>query len=197
MKKALIATPLLILLTACGSSAGTAKSSTTTDPTRTLPPIERQRRTLACGATIAPPLAQSRDSDSVKIAIISAKLSPAAGIAVSYRITGRDPKTMLSLPIGEVPPTAILLKGGIIVATQPPATPGIDGGPALGYPVGQKPYEKTLTVDLPCQGTTFKDVKEHPEQYRAVVVMSVQNAGMPKDTKTPLVEVATVPQVTG
>ncbi|MGW1890583.1 hypothetical protein ACWCP6_10025 [Streptomyces sp. NPDC002004] len=197
VKKALLLAPALLLLAACGSDTGAVKNSRPADPASTAPPIERQQRSLACGTTIAPPLAPSGDKDPVRLALTSATARTATGIAVSYRITGSEPTTMLSLPIGEVPPTALLLKGDAIVATQTPAQPSIDGSPALGYPVGKKPYVKTLRVDLPCRGTTFKDVTEHPDRYRVIVVMSVQNAGMPKDTRTPLVDASAVPRVAG
>ncbi|MEV4611309.1 hypothetical protein AB0K43_01720 [Kitasatospora sp. NPDC049258] len=190
MKKALFLVPLLVLTAACGSTTTTAtgsKSPGAAEPTTTSPPIERQQRTLACGTTIAPPLMESVDGDPVRFTLTSAAVRE-SGVAVSYRITATAPETMLSLPIGEVPPTALVLKDGRIVATETPGKPSVEPAPALGFPVGKQPYEKDLTVDRACEGTTFKDVLAHPDRYRAVVVMSVQNAGMPKDAKNPLVQ---------
>ncbi|MER8182003.1 hypothetical protein [Kitasatospora sp. NPDC094015] len=196
MKKALFLAPLLVLAAACGSTATSAtgsKSPGAADPTTTSPPIERQQRTLACGTTIAPPLMESLDSDPVRFTLTAA-VARESGVTVSYRITAAAPETMLSLPIGEIPPTALLLKDGTIVATGTPVKPSVEPAPAIGYPVGKQPYEKDLTVDRACEGTAFKDVSTHPDRYRAVVVMSVQNAGIPKDTKNPLVQASRTPQ---
>jgi hypothetical protein len=149
----------------------------------------RQKRSLTCGETIAAPLSESRKTDAVQLTVTSAVLR-ADGIALTYRITAADPKTMLVTPIGTVPPTGLLLEAGRVVATvAPPGPTGIvDGYPALGYPVGRNPYQQNLLVDHQCPGTTFGDVRNHPTGYQVVVVMSVQNAGMPKDLDTPLVQ---------
>ncbi|MFF3110090.1 hypothetical protein ACFVSN_12930 [Kitasatospora sp. NPDC057904] len=133
------------------------------------------------------------------------------GIAVTYRITAKDPAEMLTLPFIGVPPTALLLKDGKIVATQTPhlkdgkivatQTPHRGDGPtatvALGYRVGEEPYEEHLTIDRACPGTSFKDVATDPGRYRVVTVMSVQGAGMPEDMKTaPLVQASAALGVT-
>lgn len=91
---------------------------------------------------------------------------------------------MLSLPIGEVPPTALLLKHGVIAGRQKPAAGNgtVDGRPATGYAVGRHPYTKTLTIDALCPGTTWSDVDTNPSAYQTVVVMSVQSQG---HTSTP------------
>ncbi|MFD7906076.1 hypothetical protein ACFV4G_28000 [Kitasatospora sp. NPDC059747] len=194
MKKALYLTPLLILAAYCASSAPVA---TLDGSVPTAPPDERRQRTLACGTTIAPPRAESLAGDHVYLTLPRAELDD-TGIAVTYRITAKDPAEMLTLPFIGVPPTALLVKDGKIVATQ---TPHRGDGPtatvALGYRVGEEPYEEHLTIDRACPGTSFKDVATDPGRYRVVTVMSVQGAGMPEDMKTvPLVQASAALGVT-
>ncbi|MBV2152501.1 hypothetical protein [Kitasatospora sp. SUK 42] len=193
MKKVLYGVSTVLLLAGCGSAGS--------PPGRDSAPIERQKRSLACGTSVAPPVAQSTDSDPVHLVVTAATVDE-QGVTLSYRITASDPKTMLTVPIGEVPPTGLLLRDGRIVATTKPAgtpsatdgTPTVNGLPAIGFPVGQRPYEQTLLIDTACPGTTFKDVIADPARYRATVIMSAQNLGMPKDTTTPLVEDAQAPE---
>ncbi|MBL1081655.1 hypothetical protein JK359_06625 [Streptomyces actinomycinicus] len=173
---------LLLALTGCGADSGTlAGGPVHSAPTTTSPPLKFQDRSLPCGGTVEPPVVLSGPDESLRLTVTSLRRQGST-LRTSYRITSRDRTEALSLPINDVPPTALLIKHGVIVGREKPAA---DTGPvntsALLYPVGRRPYTKTLTVDRLCPGTTWSDVDEHPGDYQVVVVMSVQSPGKPSD----------------
>ncbi|MEU6093003.1 hypothetical protein ABZ865_40870 [Streptomyces sp. NPDC047085] len=184
MRRALLpAVPVLLLaLAGCGGSSDAVTGRPTHPaPTTTTPPLKQQDRSLPCGSTIAPPVRVSGPDESLPLTITSLRRQGST-LRTTYKITSRDRTAALSLPIADVPPTALLLKHGVIVGRQKPAA---DTGPvkmsALLYPVGRRPYVKTLTLDSLCPGTTWSDVDKHPGDYQLVVVMSVQPDGPPSD----------------
>ncbi|GAB7029590.1 hypothetical protein AB0G35_25750 [Streptomyces sp. NPDC021749] len=181
----LLAAPALLLaLAGCVSrSAAVTAAPPHPAPTTTSPSPREQDRSLPCGSTVERPVAVSGPDDPLHLTVTSLRRQ-GSGLRTAYRITSGDRKEMLSLPIGEVPPTARLLKHGVIVGRQKPAADqGPDGRPATGYPVGRRPYQGTLAIDALCPGTTWSDVDRHPGDYRVVVVMSDQPHGAPSDSR--------------
>ncbi|MGW2636963.1 hypothetical protein [Streptomyces sp. NPDC001348] len=181
MRRALLpAVPVLLLaLAACGTPSDTGSAAPTHRAPTTTPPQKNQDRSLSCGGTVERPVVSGPD-DRLQLTVRSARRQGASLLA-TYSITSADRAQMLSLPIGEVPPTALLLKHGVITGRQKPAVGNgtVDGRPATGYAVGRHPYTKTLAIDALCPGTTWSDVDNDPGDYRTVVVMSVQSHGRP------------------
>ncbi|BDM74637.1 hypothetical protein HEK616_81240 (plasmid) [Streptomyces nigrescens] len=175
---------LLLVLAGCGSRS----DAVTVDPahpdsTTTSPSLREQDRSLPCGRTVDRPVVVSGPDEPLQLTVTSLRRQ-GSGLRTAYRITSGDRKEMLSLPIGEVPPTARLLKHGVVVGRQKPAADkGPDGSPAIGYPVGRRPYTGTLAIDSLCDGTTWSDVDRHPGDYQVAVVMSVQPHGEPSDSR--------------
>ncbi|UXY27743.1 hypothetical protein [Streptomyces sp. HUAS TT20] len=184
MRGALLpAVPVLLLaLAGCGGNAdAVTRHPADPAPTTTTPPVKLQDRSLPCGSTIAPPVRVSGPDESMQLTVASLRRQGAT-LRTTYKITSSDRTEALLLPIVDVPPTALLLKHGVIAGRQKPAA---DTGPvnasALLYPVGKRPYVKPLTLDSLCPGTTWSDVDKHPGDYQVVVVMSVQSQGEPSD----------------
>jgi hypothetical protein len=184
MRRTLLpAVPVLLLaLAGCGGNSDAVTGHPADPaPTTTTPPVKLQDRSLPCGSTIARPVRVSGPDESMQLTVASLRREGST-LRTTYKITSSDRKEMLSLPIVDVPPTALLLKHGVIAGRQKPAADkGPDGSPAIGYPVGKRPYTKTLTLDSLCPGTTWSDVNKHPGDYQVVVVMSVQPDGPPSD----------------
>ncbi|MEU9123899.1 hypothetical protein AB0C96_29225 [Streptomyces sp. NPDC048506] len=173
---------LLLALAGCGSQADAVTADPAHPaPTTTSPSLRQQDRSLPCRGTIEPPVRVSRPDESLQLTVTSLRRQGST-LRTTYRITSRDRTEALSLPIVDVPPTALLIKHGVIAGRQKPAADtGPHGGPALLYPVGRRPYTKTLAIDGLCPGTTWADVDKHPGDYQVVVVMSVQPQGPPSD----------------
>ncbi|MFJ9814229.1 hypothetical protein ACIRU3_02965 [Streptomyces sp. NPDC101151] len=176
---------LLLALAGCGADSDAVNG----DPahpaatTTTSPPLKFQDRSLPCGGTIEPPVRVSGRDESLQLTVPSLRRQGST-LRTTYKITSHDRTEALSLPIIDVPPTALLLKHGVIVGRQKAAADtGPKGGAALLYPVGRRPYTKTLTVDSLCSGTTWSGVDKHPGDYQVVVVMSVQSQGEPSEAK--------------
>ncbi|WP_333772288.1 hypothetical protein [Streptomyces sp. IBSBF 3136] len=152
-------------------------------PTTTSPSLKEQDRSLPCGSTVERPVVVSGPDEPLQLKVTSLRRE-GSELQTGYSITSDDRKQMLSLPIGEVPPTALLLKQGVIVGRHKPAAEkDPDGRGALGYPVGRRPYTGTLPIDGLCPGTTWSDVDKHPGDYQVVVVMSVQPQGEPSNSE--------------
>ncbi|TVL93784.1 hypothetical protein [Streptomyces sp. SAJ15] len=187
MRRSLLpAVPVLLLaLAGCGADSDAATGDPAHPaPTTTSPPLKLQDRSLPCGGTIERPVVVSGPDESLQLTVTSLRRQGST-LRTTYKITARDRTQALSLPIADVPPTALLIKRGVIVGRQKPdADTGPDGGPAILYPVGQRPYTRTLTVDSLCPGTTWSDVDKHPGDYQVVVVMSIQPQGEPSDSPT-------------
>ena len=186
MRRALLpAVPVLLLaLAGCGGNSDAATGAPAHPaPTTTSPPVKFQDRSLPCGSSIAPPVRVSGPDESLQLTVTSLRRQGST-LRTAYKISSHNRTAALGLPIGEVPPTALLLKHGVIVGRQKPAA---DTGPVntsmLMYPVGRRPYVKTLTVDRLCPGTTWSDVDKKPGDYQVVVVMSVQPDGPPSDKR--------------
>ncbi|MFF7970859.1 hypothetical protein [Streptomyces sp. NPDC007905] len=187
MRRVLLpAVPVLLLaLAGCGADSGavTGDRAHPAPTTTTSPPLKFQDRSLPCGGTIEPPVVVSGPDESLQLTVTSLRRQGST-LRTTYRITSQDRTEALSLPIIDVPPTALLIKHGVVVGRQKPAADtGPDGGPALLYPVGRRPYTKTLPLDSLCPGTTWSDVDQHPGDYQVVVVMSVQPQGEPSDSR--------------
>ncbi|MGW7386985.1 hypothetical protein [Streptomyces sp. NPDC054794] len=187
MRRALLpAVPALLLalaLAGCGthSDAVTGDQAHPAPTTTTSPPLKFQDRSLRCGGTIEPPVVVSGHDGSLQLTVTSLRRQGST-LRTTYKITSQDRAEALNLPIVDVPPTALLIKHGVIAGRQKPAADtGPDGSPALLYPVGWRPYTKTLPIDSLCPGTTWSDVDKHPGDYQVVVVMSVQSQGEPSD----------------
>ncbi|MFF4571988.1 hypothetical protein [Streptomyces sp. NPDC001410] len=184
MRRTLLpAVPVLLLaLAGCGGNSDAVTGDQAHPaPTTTSPPLKQQDRSLPCDSTVERPVVVSGPDEPLQLTVTSLRRQGST-LRTTYKITSGDRKEMLSLPIGEIPPTALLLKHGVIVGRQkPPADKGPDGSPAIGYPVGKRPYTKTLALDSLCRGTTWSDVDKHPGDYQVVVVMSVQPDGPPSD----------------
>ncbi|MFD8545532.1 hypothetical protein [Streptomyces sp. NPDC059649] len=175
---------LLLVLAGCGgqSHAVTAAPAHPA-PTTTSPSLREQDRSLPCGSTVERPVVVSGPDEPLQLTITSLRRQ-GSSLRTAYRITSGDRKEMLSLPIGQIPPTALLLKHGVIVGRQKPvAHKGPDGSPAIGYPVGRRPYTGTLAINGLCPGTTWSDVDQHPGNYQVRVVMSYQPQKAPSDSR--------------
>ncbi|MFF4043890.1 hypothetical protein [Streptomyces sp. NPDC001816] len=184
MRRALLpAVPVLLLaLAGCGGNSDAVTGHPAHPaPTTTTPPLKQQDRSLPCDSTIAPPVRVSGPDESLQLTVTSLRRQGSA-LRTTYKISSHDRTEALGLPIADVPPTALLLKHGVIAGRQKPAA---DTGPvntsSLMYPVGKRPYVKTLALDSLCPGTTWSDVDKHPGDYQVVVVMSVQPDGPPSD----------------
>ncbi|MFJ9869253.1 hypothetical protein [Streptomyces sp. NPDC101165] len=184
MRRTLLpAVPVLLLaLAGCGGNSDAATGDPAHPaPTTTSPPVKLQDRSLPCGSTIAAPVRVSGPDESLQLTVTSLRRQGST-LRTTYKISSHDRTEALLLPIVDVPPTALLLKHGVIVGRQKPAADtGPVNGAALAYPVGKRPYTKTLTVDRLCGGTTWSDVDKHPGDYQIVIVMSVQPDGPPSD----------------
>ncbi|MFF8429870.1 hypothetical protein ACF07Y_32920 [Streptomyces sp. NPDC016566] len=185
MRRTLLpAVPVLLLaLAGCGGNSDAVNGAPAHPDatTTTSPPLKFQDRSLPCGGTVAPPVRVSGRDKSLQLTVTSLRRRDST-LRTTYKITAHDRSQALSLPISEVPPTALLLKHGVIAGRQKPVA---HTGPvplsALLYPVGKRPYVKTLTLDSLCPGTTWSDVDKKPGDYQVVVVMSVQPDGPPSD----------------
>ncbi|MFF4952758.1 hypothetical protein [Streptomyces chattanoogensis] len=175
---------LLLALAGCGSQSDPVTAVPAHPaPTTTSPSLKQQDRSLPCGGTVERPVVVSGPGEPLRLTVTSLQ-NQGSSLRTAYRITSGDRKEMLSLPIGEVPPTARLLRHGVIVGRQKPAADtGPDGRAAIGYPVGRRPYTGTLAIDSLCPGTTWADVDKNPGDYQVVVVMSVQPQGPPSDNE--------------
>ncbi|MFF0001650.1 hypothetical protein [Streptomyces avermitilis] len=175
---------LLLALAACGNQSDTVNADPAHPaPTTTSPSLKEQDRSLPCGSTVERPVVVSGPDEPLQLTVTSLRRQDST-LRTAYSITSSDRKEMLSLPIGEVPPTPLLLKHGVIVGRQKTAADkGPDGRGALGYPVGRRPYTGTLAIDSLCPGTTWSDVDKNPGAYQVVVVMSVQPQGEPSDSQ--------------
>lgn len=184
MRRTLLpAVPVLLLaLAGCGGNSDAVTGDQAHPaPTTTSPPLKQQDRSLPCDSTVERPVVVSGPDEPLQLTVTSLRRQGST-LRTTYKITSGDRKEMLSLPIGEIPPTALLLKHGVIVGRQKPAADtGPDGSPAVGYPIGKRPYTRTLALDSLCPGTTWSEVDKHPGDYQVVVVMSVQPQGPPSD----------------
>ncbi|MGW3151970.1 MULTISPECIES: hypothetical protein [Streptomyces] len=174
---------LLLALAGCGgnSDAVTGDQVHPAPTTTTSPPLKQQDRSLPCDSTVERPVVVSGPDEPLQLTVTSLRRQGST-LRTTYKITTRERTQALSLPIGQVPPTALLLKHGVIAGRQKPvAHTGPARLSALLYPVGQRPYTKTLPIDSLCPGTTWSDVDKHPGDYQVVVVMSVQSQGEPSD----------------
>ncbi|MFF7235860.1 hypothetical protein [Streptomyces collinus] len=171
---------LLIALAGCGGqSASTSADRPHPAPTTTSPPLKEQDRSLPCGGSVERPVVVSGPEEPLRLGVTSLRRQGTT-LRTGYRITADDPGRMLSLPIGDVPPTARILRHGVVVGRERPvAHNDPDGRGARGYPVGRRPYRGTLAIDSLCPGTTWTDLDRHPGDYQVVVVMSVQPQGAP------------------
>ncbi|MDT3398417.1 hypothetical protein RKE29_17475 [Streptomyces sp. B1866] len=185
---------LLALLAAAACDTGQDHATPHGTPRTTSAPVRLQDRSLPCGGRVEQPVAVSGPRDRLYLAVEELGRGPGT-LTAPYRITSADPHRMLGLPIGDIPPTALLLRHGVIVGrAEPDRRAGtVNGANSVGYPVGRRPYTGTSRIGGLCAGTTWADVARRPGDYQVAVVMSVQPdgpppAGRPGVRPVPLVE---------
>ncbi|MGQ5640521.1 MULTISPECIES: hypothetical protein [unclassified Streptomyces] len=105
-------------------------------------------------------------------------------LKVDYAITSPS-GAVLSVPIAPTAPTALLLHAGKIVGYQHTgASNTVDGRAPEGYRL-TKPYTGKLPVNVLCAGTTWARIRQQPQSYTAVIVMSKQPESGPQTAKAP------------